>query len=90
MQAKSHQEQGFAEGKGDDGYSEGCRARHQAIADCLPSFPPWDELLQARKLSCGRKGQETPVGKSLGKWETKSSLFTSTESRRHNEKYHRR
>lgn len=50
------------------------------------SFSPWDELLQARQLSCNRTGVNTPLGKSLGKWNTKSSLFTSTESRQHDEK----
>lgn len=88
---KQSHEQGFAEGKGDDESTEDCRAQHQAIADCLLSlFPPWDELLQARQLSCSRKGLNTPVGKSLGKWDTKSSLFTSTESRRHDENHHGR
>lgn len=70
---KQSQDQGFAEGKGDDGSGEGCRAQCQAIADCLPFlFPPWDEYSRPDSLATSKEGLNTAAAKSLGKWDTNS------------------
>lgn len=50
------EEGGFAEGKGDDESTEGCRAQHEAIADCvLPYSIPG--------LNCSRQDYLSAEGK---------------------------